>query len=78
MADDIEEVRTAETRRGKRPIDSAEKRRKLIIRRKFLEALESGDWQQFREMLIHDLGQTPGTPAYIRSVRAWKDYHGEK
>ena len=78
MADDIEEVRTAETRRSKRPIDSAEKRRKLILKRKFLEALESNDWQQFREMLIHDLGQTPGTQAYTRSVWAWKDYHGEK
>jgi len=78
MADDINEVRREEERRGKRPIDTAEKRRQLIIRKKFLEALRSRNEEQFREMLIHDLGQAPGSPEYIRSLKAWRAYHGEE
>lgn len=74
--DDIQAVRSEEERRGKRPVDIAERRRKLLIRKKFREAIKSGNEEQFREMLIHDLGQIPGTPAYLRSLKAWKAYHG--
>jgi hypothetical protein len=79
MVDDtVDDVRSEEERRGRRPIDIAEKRRNLIIRKKFLEAIKSNNEEQFREMIIHDLSQTPGSQAYIQSVQAWKDYHGEK
>ncbi len=76
-SDDIQAVRREEQQRGKRPIDVAARRRALLIRKKLDEALRAGNEQQFEEMLIHDLGQTPGTPAYIRSWKAWKEYHGE-
>ncbi len=75
--DDIDEVRTEEERRGKRPIDLAEKKRKALLRRKFGEAIQSGNEDQFRQMLINDLGQLPGSPEYEASWRAWKAYHGE-
>lgn len=74
--DDIKSVRTEEERRGKRPIDIAQKRRSLLIRKKFYEVLRSGNEEQFDEMLIHDLGQIPGSPAYIQSWKEWRNYHG--
>ena len=76
--DDIDEVRAEEERRGKRPTDIAEKKRKLLLRKKFREAIQSGNEEQFRQMLINDLGQLPGSPAYDASLRAWKAYHGER
>jgi hypothetical protein len=76
--DEIESIRSEEERRGKRPIDIAEKRRGLLLRRKFLEVVMSENKQQFEEMITHDLGQIPGSPAYIESWRAWKEYHGEE
>jgi len=75
---DIQNVRKEDERRGKRPIDIAARRRALLIRKKFEEVLSSGDEHQFEQMLTHDLGQTPGSPAYIQSWNAWKEYHGEK
>ncbi len=56
----------------------SEKRRGFLIRKKIIEAVKSRNYEEFREMLIRDLGQIPGSPAYARSLRAWKEYHGEK
>jgi len=75
--EDIRKVRSEEQRRGKRPVDIAEKRRTLLLRKKFYEAIRSRNGDQFEEMLIHDLGQTPGSEAYERSWKAWKQFHGE-
>lgn len=77
MADDISDVRIEEQRRGKRPVDIAAKRRALMLRKKFMEALVAGNDEQFREMLIHDLGQIPGTPEYVQSWKLWNEYHGK-
>jgi hypothetical protein len=74
----ISEVLAEEMRRGKRPIDIAERRRALLIRKKFTELVESKDEQKFKESLITDLGQIPGTPEYEQSLKAWKSYHGEE
>ena len=41
--DQIQEVRTEEERRSKRPIDIAAKRRRAELLKKFREALESDD-----------------------------------
>ncbi len=76
--DDIDEVRAEEERRGKKPIDLAEKKRKLLLRKKFREAIQSGNEEQFRQMLIDDLGQAPGSPEHEASLKAWKAYHGER
>ena len=75
--DEIQTVRGEEERRGKRPVDTAEKRRALLLRKKLDEVVRSGDKQQFEEIITHDLGQTPGSPAYIRSWKAWKEFRGD-
>ena len=72
----IEAVRQQETRRSKRPIDIEARRREMVLRKKFIEAIESEDFEAFQEALIRDLGQTPGTPEYQESIQAWRDYHG--
>jgi hypothetical protein len=74
--DDIDEVRKLDERRGKRPIDIAAKKRRLILQRKFTEALESNNVELFSEALIHDLGQLPGTPEYAQSMKVWKRFQG--
>jgi hypothetical protein len=75
-SDEIEQIRRQEANRGKRPIDIAARRRRLILERKFKEALESNDVELYKEALIHDLGQLPGTPEYDRSLKIWYAYHG--
>lgn len=74
----IEEVRKEAERQGKAPIDIAARRRAQLLRKKFTEAVKSGDFEQFCKLLVNDLGQTPGSGEYLRSVRAWKLYHQEK
>jgi len=76
--DDIRSVRMEEERRGKRPIDSLEKRRAAGVRKKLFEAIASGNENLFHEMLINELGQEPGSEEYVRSWRAWQEYHGER
>jgi hypothetical protein len=73
---DIKAVRTQEERRGKRPIDIAARKRRHDLLRKFREALESNDVEQFTEALIRDLGQLPGTPEYAQSLKIWNEHHG--
>lgn len=75
--DEIQEIRDEEQRRGKRPIDIAARRRRLILRKKLAEALRAGNEDRFREALIRDLGQTPESPEFERSMRAWRAYHGK-
>jgi hypothetical protein len=69
--DEIDETRRGEERRGKRPIDIAERRRKLILLRKFEEALKGNDVESFKEAVISDFGWMPGTPEYDRALKAW-------
>lgn len=73
---EIREVRTEHERRSKRPVDVAAKRRRTEILKKFKEALESGDVEKFKEAIIRDLGQKPGTPEYAQSLKIWDEFHG--
>jgi len=74
--DDIQEVRSGDERRGKRPIDIAARRRRLILQRKFKEALGSHDVELFKEAIINDLGWMPGTPEYEKALTVWYAHHG--
>ncbi|HEX4002107.1 MAG TPA: hypothetical protein VHX36_05625 [Candidatus Acidoferrales bacterium] len=76
--DEIDEARRAEERRGKRPIDIAERRRALVLLRKFQEALRGNDVELFKEAIINDLGWMPGTPEYDRALNAWYQQHGRR
>jgi ribosomal protein S7 len=75
--DDIREVRTQEERRGKRPVDIAAQRRKQILLRKFREALQSQNEETFREAIINELGQLPGTAEYETSMKIWREFRGK-
>jgi hypothetical protein len=77
-SDDIQEVRAEEQRRGKRPSDAAALRRRRVLLQKFREALKNNDQAQFEEAIIHGLGQTPGTPEYAESMKAWRAFHARK
>ncbi len=74
--DDIRDVRKEEEGRGRRPVDIPARKRRLALLRKFKEALESNDVELFKEALIHDLGQLPGTPEYKKSLKIWYARHG--
>lgn len=72
--EDIKDVRTEEGRRGKRPIDIGELRRRRELERKMREFLENGDRDAFVDAIVNALGQLPGTPAYENSMKAWNRY----
>lgn len=74
--DDVHEIRAGDERRSKRPIDIAARRRRLVLQRKFKEALENHDVELFKEAIINDLGWIPGTPEYVRALKIWDAQHG--
>ena len=75
--DDIRDTRDQEERRGKRPIDIAAQRRKQILLRKFREALQSQSEEAFREAIINELGQMPGSAEYEKSMKIWREFRGK-
>jgi hypothetical protein len=75
--DNIREVRDQELRRGKRPVDIAAQRRKQDLLRKFREALQSQNEETFREAIISELGQLPGTAEHENSMKIWRQFRGK-
>ena len=76
-SDEIADVRRQEEKRGRKPVDIAARRRRQILERKFKEALESND-EMFKEALVTDLGQLPGSEEYERSLRIWYSLRGRR
>lgn len=74
--DEIQDVRAEEGRRGRRPIDFLAQKRRSRILKKFREALQSDDIEKFKEAIIRDLGQQPGTHEYEQSLKIWDEFHG--
>lgn len=68
----IRQVREAEQRRGRRPLDADEKRKRERLLRGFREALLKDDPGLFEEIIVHDLGFEPGSPEYENAWREWK------
>jgi hypothetical protein len=77
-SDEISDVRRQEEKRGKKPIDIAARRRRQILERKFREALEGNDVQAFKDALVTDLGQLPGSEEYERSLKVWYSFRGRR
>jgi len=77
-SDEIADVRRQEEKRGKKPVDIGGRRRRQILERKFKEALESNDVEIFKEALVTDLGQLPGSEEYERSLRIWYSLRGRR
>jgi hypothetical protein len=81
MSDDQEskDVREEELQRGKRhPSSVSEMRRRMMLRKKFKEALQSNDEAVFIEAIINDLGQQPGSPEYESSLKIWREFRGRR
>jgi hypothetical protein len=74
--DDLKDVLAQEGRRGRRPVDIEAHRLRLRLLKAFREALKLNDEELFKETLIHELGQLPGSPEYQHSLKAWRALHG--
>jgi hypothetical protein len=76
---EIEDVRAQESQRGKkRPVNISALRRRMILQKKFKEALASDDESTFIEAIVNDLGQLPGSPEYENSLRIWRAFRGRR
>jgi hypothetical protein len=67
--DEIGEARSGEERRGKRPIDIAARRRRLILKRKFEEALKATTWSCSKRRLSATSVGRPGGEDLARAAR---------
>lgn len=76
--EEIQDIRAQEGRRGKRPIDIGELRRRRELERKMREFLENGDREAFIDAIVNDLGQLPGTSAYENSMKIWNRYRAAR
>ena len=74
--DKIREVREEEERRGRRPLNIEERKKRERILRSFREALQKNDRGLFEEIIVHDLGFEPGSPEYENAWREWKKRRG--
>jgi hypothetical protein len=72
----IREVREEEERRGRRPVDLQERKKRERVLRGFREALLKNDRALFKEIIVHDLGYEPGSPEYENAWREWKKRRG--
>lgn len=68
MASDIEKVRRSESRRGKRPRDLADERKKAI--RTYLDL---GTEEEFIEAM-HAAGLRQGDPRFLAALAAWREH----
>ena len=72
---DLEDVMRSETRRGKRPIDIEERRRRADLQRDFKFLLESASREEFVRA-IHALGFEAGSPQFEQALSIWNETHG--
>ena len=69
---DLEDVMRAESRRGKRPIDIEERRRRTQLQRDFRTLLEEGSKEDFVKA-IRALGLRDGSPEFEQSLSIWNE-----
>jgi hypothetical protein len=69
MDKDLRDVMREETSRGKRrPVDTAEEKKKRKLQKDALRAIQSGDLHAFVRML-HEAGVKDGTPAFANALK---------
>ena len=77
--DEIKETRGEETRRGKRPIDIAERRRHVKLLHSYRILLEScANEREFSDRIIADLGLVYGTPQYVAALEVYRAFRSAK
>jgi hypothetical protein len=74
--DDISQIREEEAQRGRRPKHAAEKDRRRRLKSLLVSALQKANRGLFHQVLI-DLGQTPGSSDYEKSMKMYEDYQRE-
>ena len=72
---DLEDVMRSETRRGKRPIDIEERRRRAELQRDFKFLLDSASRDEFVKA-IHALGLRDGSPEFVQALSIWDETRG--
>ena len=72
MADDIDQVRKAETRRGRRPVDQAEIARRQRIAAVLHEILNYGTVDDFKDVMRESgLSESESDSDWDRALRVW-------
>ena len=69
---DLEDVILAESRRGKRPIDIEERRRRAQLQRDFRALLEESSKEGFVKA-IRALGLRDGSPEFEQALSIWNE-----
>jgi hypothetical protein len=72
---DLDDVLFEETRRGRRPIDIAEWRKKARLKEDFRKLLERATEEEFRDAM-RALGMRDGSEQMEAALRVWRDYRG--
>jgi hypothetical protein len=70
--DDLKDVLAEEGRRGRRPIDIEARRRHNRLRKAVEETVREHDEETFKELIVHEIGLTPGSPEYDRALKEWR------
>ncbi len=74
---DTEDVIRSETRRGRRPIDIEERRRRTELRREFRFLLENGTKDDFVKA-IRALGLRETSPGFEQALKIWDETNGPR
>jgi hypothetical protein len=70
---DLEEVRQKETRRGRRPIDFDERRKREERLNEFRKLLELATEEEF-VTAMRAVGLRDDSPEFLEALRIWKNY----
>jgi hypothetical protein len=72
LADDIEKVRRAEVRRGRRPVDeeASDERRRMLSQ--LLTILDEGNIDKLMAAM-REYGLSPESPEWTETLRIWRD-----
>ncbi len=74
---DLRDLMRSETRRGKRPIDIEERRRRAELQRDFKFLLDEGSREEFVKA-IRALGLQKGSPQFDQALSIWDDSRGSR
>ena len=74
---DLQDLMRSETRRGKRPIDIEERRRRAGLQRDFKFLLDEGSRDEF-VTAIRALGLQDGSPQFEQALLIWDETRGSR
>jgi hypothetical protein len=72
VADDIEQVRRSEQRRGRRPVDSETIKERQRLARALKIILEEGTLDDLKAAM-REFGLSPDSPGWTETLKIWRD-----